>query len=290
MTAQPRVALITGPTSGIGLATARAIAQSGATLHLVVRNAAKGEALKTQLSAETGNTDLHLWVGDLARQADIHRIADGFLATGSPLHLLVNNAGIVNDHWRESPDGIEETFAVNHLAYFLLTERLRERLIASAPARIVSVASMAHAFVRGVDFDDPEWRRRKYRTLAIYGQSKLCNILWTRELARQLAGTGVTANCLHPGAVGTGLASQNGRLARAVMTLLKPFFRSPEKGATASIHLALSPEVEGVTGAYFVDRKSVTPKPWACDDAAAKRLWELSLAYTDPSRVAERRT
>jgi retinol dehydrogenase-12 len=282
MNMQDKVALITGATSGIGRATAKAIAASGATLYVVCRNREKGEALLNDLAAETGNGQLHLLVGDLARQADIHQVADEFLATGKPLHLLVNNAGIVNVKRQETVDGIEETFAVNHLAYFLLTERLRERLVASAPARIVSVASMAHAFIKGLDLDDPEFKFRPYKTMAVYAHSKLCNILWTRELARRLEGTGVTANCLHPGAVGTGLAGQNGAFARLVMTLLKPFFRSPEKGATASIHLALSPQVEGVTGAYFVDRKAVRPKPWAEDDDVARKLWALSETMVKP--------
>jgi retinol dehydrogenase-12 len=275
-----RVALITGPTSGIGRATAAAIVRAGYRLHLVCRNRAKGEALMAWLREGSPTADLQLWIADLAVQAEIHRLADGFLDRGEPLHLLVNNAGIVNAHRRLTVDGIEETFAVNHLAYFLLTERLRERLIESAPARIVSVASMAHAFVRGVNFEDLHYDRRRYRVLEAYGQSKLCNILWTRELARQLAGTGVTANCVHPGAVGTGLASQNGGYARLVMALLKPFFRSPEKGATASIHFALSPAVEGLTGGYGVDRKVVQPKPWAMDDAAARRLWAVSEQMT----------
>jgi retinol dehydrogenase 12 len=286
MTASPTVALITGATSGIGRATARAIAASGATLYLVCRNAEKGTVLKHELATETGNVNVHLLVGDLSKQAEIHAVADAFLATGQPLHLLVNNAGVVNDRRVETADGIEETLAVNHLAYFLLTERLRETLIASAPARIVSVASNAHAFVKGVDFDDLEYRTRRYRTLAVYSQSKLCNILWTRELARQLKGTGVTANCVHPGAVGTGLASQNGGYARVVMAMLKPFFRSPEKGATASIHFALSPEVEGITGAYAVDRKVVTPKRWAQDDEVAQRLWAWSVKMT-AGRIAD---
>lgn len=286
MSSEARVALITGATSGIGRETARAIAATGATLYMVCRNAEKGAALQRELSAATGNANLHVLVGDLSRQADVHAVADAFLATGQPLHLLVNNAGIVNAARRETVDGIEENFAVNHLAYFLLTERLRERLTASAPARIVSVASNAHGFVKGVDFDDIEYRRRPYRTLVVYGQSKLCNILWTRELARQLEGTGVTANCVHPGAVGTGLAAQNGSYARLVMAMLKPFFRSPAKGATASIHFALSPEMDGITGQYGVDRKVATPKPWAQDDAAARRLWEVSLQYVDPARRA----
>lgn len=284
MSSEPRVALITGATSGIGRETARAVAASGMTLYLVCRNAVKGEALQRELVAQAGHERIYVLLGDLSRQADVHAVADAFLASGQPLHLLVNNAGIVNDARRETDDGIEENFAVNHLAYFLLTERLRERLIASAPARIVSVASNAHGFVKGVDFDDIEYRTRRYRTLAVYGQSKLCNILWTRELARQLQGTGVTANCVHPGAVGTGLASQNGGYARLVMALLKPFFRSPAKGAIASVHFALSPDVEGVSGQYCVDRKVATPKPWAQDDVAAQRLWAVSQQYVDPAR------
>lgn len=280
MNPSKRVALITGPTSGIGRATAAAIVRAGFRLHLVCRNRDKGEALMAALQREQPGADLQLWIADLAVQDEIHRLADAFLAQGEALHLLVNNAGIVNAQRRLTVDGIEETFAVNHLAYFLLTERLRPRLIESAPARIVSVASMAHAFVKGVNFDDLHYDRRRYRVLEAYSQSKLCNILWTRELARQLAGTGVTANCVHPGAVGTGLASQNGRYARLVMALLKPFFRTPEKGATASIHFALSPDVEGLTGQYGVDRKVVQPKPWARDEVAARRLWELSERMT----------
>ena len=227
-----QVILITGATSGIGRETAKAIAASGMTLYVVCRDGRKGEALHRELVEHAGHERVYVLLGDLSRQADVHAVADAFLATGLPLHLLVNNAGIVNDTRRETQDGIEETFAVNHLACFLLTERLRERLVASAPARIVSVASNAHAFVKGVDFDDIEYRTRPYRTLPAYSQSKLCNILWTRELARQLHGTGVTANCVHPGAVGTGLASQNGGYARLVMALLKPFFRSPAKDIT----------------------------------------------------------
>lgn len=280
MSSAARVALITGATSGIGRETVRAVAASGMTVYLVCRNPAKGEALHRELVAHAGHERVYVLLGDLSRQADVHAVADAFLATGLPLHLLINKAGIVNDTWRETEDGIEETFAVNHLAYFLLTERLRERLIASAPARIVSVASNAHAFVKGVDFDDLEYRTRRYRTLAVYSQSKLCNILWTRELARQLDGTGVTANCVHPGAVGTGLASQNGGYARLVMAMLKPFFRSPGKGATASIHFALSPEMDGITGQYGVDKKVAQPKPWARDDAAAQRLWAVSAQMT----------
>lgn len=275
-----RVCLVTGASSGIGRATAQALAARGAEVFLLCRNRDKGEATRAAIVRETGNAAVHLLVGDLARQADIHRVADQFLATGKPLHVLVNNAGIVNTQRRLTEDGYEEMFAVNHLGYFLLTERLRQRLIDSAPSRIVSVASGAHAFVRGLNWDDLQYERTPYKTFTVYGQSKLCNLLWTRELARQLHGTGVTANCLHPGAVGTGLATQNGALGKIVMTLLKPFFRSPEKGATAAIHLATAPEAATISGQYYYDRKPIEPKPWAKDGAAALRLWALSVQMT----------
>ena len=271
-----KVCLVTGATSGIGRATARALAAQGAEVFVLCRNRDKGETLLRELKQETGNAQLHLLIGDLARQADIHRVADQFLATGKPLHVLVNNAGIVNTERRVTADGFEEMFAVNHLGYFLLTERLRQRLIDSAPARVVGVASGAHAFVRGMNWDDLQYERTPFKTFTVYGQSKLCNILWTRELARQLRGTGVTANCLHPGAVGTGLATQNGALGKIVMWLLRPFFRSPEKGATAAIYLATAPEVANTSGQYYYDRKPLEPKPWAKDDVAAQRLWVLS--------------
>lgn len=271
-----KVCLVTGATSGIGRATARALAAQGAEVFVLCRNRDKGETLLRELKQETGNAQLHLLVGDLARQADIHRVADQFLATGKPLHVLVNNAGIVNTERRVTADGFEEMFAVNHLGYFLLTERLRQRLIDSAPARVVSVASGAHAFVRGMNWDDLQYERTPFKTFTVYGQSKLSNILWTRELARQLRGTGVTANCLHPGAVGTGLATQNGALGKIVMWLLRPFFRSPEKGATAAIYLATAPEVANTSGQYYYDRKPLEPRPWAKDDAAAQRLWAIS--------------
>ena len=271
-----KVCLVTGATSGIGRATARALAAQGAEVFVLCRNRDKGETLLRELKQETGDAQLHLLVGDLARQADIHRVAEQFLAAGKPLHVLVNNAGIVNTERRVTADGFEEMFAVNHLGYFLLTERLRQRLIDSAPARVVSVASGAHAFVRGMNWDDLQYERTPFKTFTVYGQSKLCNILWTRELARQLRGTGVTANCLHPGAVGTGLATQNGALGKIVMWLLRPFFRSPEKGATAAIYLATAPEVANTSGHYYYDRKPLEPKPWAKDDAAAQRLWAIS--------------
>ena len=278
---QGRVCLVTGASSGIGRATARALVAAGAEVFVLCRSRSKGEALLQELRALSGKqAEPTLLLGDLSRQADIRRVAAEFLATGKPLHVLVNNAGVVNTERRMTADGFEEMFAVNHLGYFLLTGLLRQRLIESAPARIVSVASGAHAFVRGLNWDDLQFEHTPFKTFSVYGHSKLCNVLWNRELARQLQGSGVTANCLHPGAVGTGLATQNGWLGRAVMRLLRPFFRSPEKGATAAIYLATAPEVAGISGQYYYDRKAIAPKPWAEDDAAAQRLWTLSEQMT----------
>lgn len=279
MSMQGRVCLITGPTSGIGRATAQALARDGASLWLMCRDRARGEVLAESLM-QAGAPDARVLVADLARQADIRAAAQSFLDSGSPLHVLIHNAGIVNSRRRETADGIEETFAVNHLAPFLLTELLRQRLIDSAPARVVTVASMAHGFVRGYRAADPEYRRGSYRTLRVYGHSKLCNILWTRMLAQQLDGRGVTANCLHPGAVGTSLGTNNGRLGVVAMAMLRPFFRTPEKGARTSIYLARADEVAAVTGGYFVDCRQRRPKPWAEDDVAAQALWAMSERLT----------
>lgn len=280
MSLKGKVALVTGATSGIGSATAEAMAAQGAELFIVCRNAEKGQALLDEIRQKTGNTQLNKIVADLSVQAEVRRAAEEFLQTGKPLHLLINNAGVIYTERQVTADGLEETFAVNHLAYFLFTELLRERIVESAPARIVSVASGAHAFCKGIYFDDLNFEKRPYKTFEVYGHSKLANILWTRELARQLNGTGVTANCVHPGAVRSGLGKQNGLLGKLMTAVLGPFFQSPEKGASTSIYLATSPEVDGVTGKYFAKCKPLEPKPWAKDDVAAKRLWDVSVELT----------
>ncbi len=282
---QGKVCLVTGATSGIGRATATALADKGAEVFIVCRNPDKGEQLKQDIIDQTGNQQVHTLIGDLAVQADIRRVAAEFLATGKPLHVLVNNAGVVNQTRTLTGDGYEEMFAVNHLAYFLLTDLLLERIKASAPARIVSVSSGAHKFVKGMKWDDIHYEKG-YKTFTVYGQSKLANILWTRRLAQQLDGSGVTANCLHPGAVGTNLGSQNGWFGKIVMKLLSPFFRSPEKGAETSIWLATSDEVEGVTGGYFYNCKPLEPEAWAKDDKEAEKLWALSEEMVSISKPA----
>jgi NAD(P)-dependent dehydrogenase (short-subunit alcohol dehydrogenase family) len=197
------------------------------------------------------------------------------LDTFDRIHLLVNNAGLVNWSYSETEDGIETVWAVNHLGYFLLTRLLLDRLRESAPARIVNVASDAHKFVGGIDFDDIG-HRENFRSMRVYGHSKLANILFTRELARRLEGTGVTVNAVHPGAVATGLAQNNGGWARALTGFLGVFFKSSEQGAATSLHVATSPELEGVSGRYFAKSRETKISKAAADDAAAGRLWLLS--------------
>ena len=273
-----KTCMVTGATAGIGQVAARELAGLGAELVLVCRNRAKGEETVRGIRAATGNDSVELMVADLASQAEIRRLAEAFLSTRRPLHVLVNNAGIFNLRRETTTDGLEATFAVNHLAYFLLTNLLLERLKESAPARIVNVASDAHHWGT-IDFDDL-MAERSYRAMKIYGRSKLANILYTRELAARLAGTGVTANCLHPGAVGTSLGANNGFVARLLLPLIRPFLRTPENGARTTVHLASSPEVEGVSGRYFADCREKRPSAEARSEEIARRLWEVSEQLT----------
>jgi retinol dehydrogenase-12 len=271
---QGKTCMITGASSGIGRATALALAEMGATLVLICRDRGRGEETVAEIAATTGNRDVLLLLADLSAQAEVRRVAADFLATDRPLHVLINNAGVVNLQRSVTVDGIETTFAVNHLAYFLLTELLLERLRRSAPARIINVASDAHKFGR-LDFDDLN-NERRYRAMRAYGQSKLANILFTTELAQRLAGSGVTANSVHPGAVATGLGKNNGAWARALIRLLRPFFRTPSGGAATSIYLASSPDVDGVSGKYFANCREHRPSRAARDADAARRLWNVS--------------
>jgi len=275
---QDRICVITGPTSGIGRATALDLAGRGATLALICRNLGRGEETLAAIRAETGNHRLRLFRADLAVQADIRRVAAELLAAYPAIHLLVNNAGVVNRRYSTTPDGIETVFAVNHLAYFLLTALLLERLKASAPARIVNVASHAHRWA-AIDFDDLG-HRRAYKATRVYGASKLANLLFTYELARRLDGTGVTVNAVHPGAVATRLGQNNGRIATLFTKLLAPFFRSPERGAATSIHAATAPELDGISGRYFASGREARSSPESHDEAVARRLWEVSARMT----------
>lgn len=272
------MAIVTGATSGIGEITALALAREGWTVGIVCRSREKGEATRARIRSATGQ-DVGLHLADLGSQREIRGVGDEILARYPRIDLLVNNAGIVNLSRQVSADGIEAVFAVNHLGPFLLTNLLLARITASAPARIVNVASDGHRVVRGIRFEDPGFAE-DWSWWRVYGHSKLANVLFTTELARRLEGTGVTVNCVHPGAVATGLGANNGWIARLVLPVLRPFFRSPEQGAATSIFVATAPAVEGVTGRYFANCREVRPSRAAQDAAAARRLWELSARMT----------
>jgi len=270
-----RVCMVTGATSGIGRSAAETLAARGAGVVLVARNAERGEAACEEIRRATGNSDVTLMLADLSSQQEIRQLADGFLSTGRPLHVLLNNAGIINVARKETVDGIEATFAVNHLGYFLLTNLLLDRMQRDAPARIVNVASDAHRMAGPLDFDDLQSRRLS-ALVKIYGRSKLANILFTRELAERLEGTGVTANAFHPGFVGSNFAKNNGAIAKFAMFALGPLARTTEKGAETGVHLCCSPEVEGETGGYYYDCALYEPTEHAKRAQDAKRLWEVS--------------
>jgi NAD(P)-dependent dehydrogenase (short-subunit alcohol dehydrogenase family) len=272
---QGKVCVITGATSGIGLVAAEQLAAMGARLVLVGRDKARGEAAIARIKRRTAGAEIRIHYADLSRLVEMSRLGSEIAAVEPRIDVLLNNAGAMFAARRVTEDGLERTFAVNHMAYFVLTNRLEERLAAAAPSRIVNTASDAH---RGntLDFDDLQSERR-YRGLTAYGRSKLANILFTRELARRLAGSGVSANCLHPGFVATRIADNNSGVFRLGVTIAKGLWGlSPERGAQTMVYLASSPEVAGVTGGYFAKSRPATPTAAAQDDGAARRLWDES--------------
>jgi NAD(P)-dependent dehydrogenase (short-subunit alcohol dehydrogenase family) len=274
-----KVVLITGGNAGIGRAAAVELARMGATVLITSRDEQKGADALAELRRRSGRDDAAVLPLDLASLRSVRALAERVLRDYDRLDVLVNNAGAVLSERKLTEDGFEATFGVNHLGHFLLTELLVERLKQSAPARIINVASVAHRFVPGgFSFADPQFERRRYRGAAAYNQSKLANILFTMELARRLAGTGVTANALHPGAVASefGSADDTRGLERVAMVLGRPFLISPERGARTVVYLASSSAVAGVTGGYFVRCRMHTPSRAARDPQAARRLWELS--------------
>jgi NAD(P)-dependent dehydrogenase (short-subunit alcohol dehydrogenase family) len=282
-----KVCLITGATSGIGLETAKQLARLGATVIVVGRNASKGAMVVSQLRQQTGNAQIEFMHADLSSQKEIRALAEQFKRKYARLDVLVNNAGIVKIFRAESVDGIEMTWAVNHLAYFLLTNLMLDVLNASAPARIVNVSSAMHWQAR-IHFNDVEFKRG-YNPLTTYCHSKLANIMFTYELARRLEGTGVTANALHPGGVRTNLLASNGWFFRWIA---QPIFNlhavSVEEGAQTSVYLATSSEVEGVTGKYFVRCQPRPSSPASYDESAQKKLWEVSEKMTGMLTTAYR--
>jgi NAD(P)-dependent dehydrogenase (short-subunit alcohol dehydrogenase family) len=277
-----KICIVTGANSGIGKVTARELAKKGATVVLVCRSRDKGEAAQQEIKAASGNDAVDLLLADLSSQQSIRELVEQFKKKYSQLHVLVNNAGAMFPSRRESIDGIEMSLAVNHIAPFLLTNLLLDTLQASTPARIVNVNSGAH-FSGKINFDDLQ-SQKKYGGLDLqsYAQSKLANLLVTYELARRLKGTSVTVNALHPGFVATSIASNAapGPLKRFLDFAIKFVGLNAEEGAKTSIYLASSPEVEGVSGKYFVKCTPVLSSKLSYDEALQKRMWEVSEELT----------
>ncbi len=270
--------LITGGNVGIGLATAVGIARTGASIILAVRSVAKGAAAADHIRTLVPGAAVDVMNLDLASLASIRSFVQAMRDRTPTLDVLVNNAGIALKKRTVTADGFETTFGVNHLGHFLLTNLLHDQLAAAPSARVVVVASDAHRFPRkGLSFDDLH-REHRYGSMRAYGASKLANILFAREAARRWAASGITVNSLHPGFVATRLGrdGDGGRIGDLAMILGKPFAKTPERGATTSIYLATSSEVEGVTGQYFANSTPKAPAATALDDDVARRLWEVS--------------
>ena len=267
-----RVFVVTGANSGIGKATALGLARLGGTVVMACRDATRGEAARQDIIRGSGNPHVALMIVDLAREASTRALADEFQRTYRRLDVLINNAGVYTSHREMTTDGLERQFEVNYLSGFLLTHLLLDLLKKSAPSRIVNVSSSAH-MGGTIRFEDLQGERR-YGGFRAYNQSKLAQVLFTRELARRLEGTGVTVNACHPGVIRTNLAMGGSSV---VVRFVKMFLKSPEKGAETPIYLATSPEVEGISGKYFVRNQVLAPSAKAQDPAVARRLFEVSM-------------
>jgi NAD(P)-dependent dehydrogenase (short-subunit alcohol dehydrogenase family) len=272
-----RICLVTGANSGIGRATTEALARMGARVVMVCRDRGRGEQARAEVSRDSGNAQVELFVADLGSSPSIRALSGELHQRLHHLNVLVNNAGTYLTKREVTADGLEATFAVNHLGYFLLTNLLLDLLEAGAPSRIVNVSSGAHLNAH-INFDDLQWERH-YNGWKAYGQSKLANVLFTNELARRLEGTGVTVNAVHPGVVRTNFGSSGGFIHFGTR-IAGPFLLSPEKGADTVVWLASSPEVEGVTGKYFAKRKPSRTSTEARDPAEQERLWQISAELT----------
>jgi len=269
-----RTVLVTGGTGGIGKATAIGLAKLGARVAITGRELTRTQQAATEIGRESGNPAVDAFAADLSSQAEVRRLAAEVLTAYPRLDVLVNNVGGCWAHRHVTADGLERTFALNHLTPFLLTNLLLERLEATAPARVVTVASNAQGMGR-IAFDDLQ-SAEHYSGSRAYNQSKLANVMFTYELARRLAGTGVTANALHPGVVRTGFGAEDpSALTKAAMPFLR-FLKTPSQGALTSIYLASSPDVEGISGRYFANRTPRTSNKLSYDVTAAARLWDIS--------------
>lgn len=276
-----KTCVVTGANSGIGKFTATGLANLGAKVVMVCRDEERGRSAREEVISATGNESIDLLIADLSSNRSIRQLADTVLSKYEQLHVLVNNAGAYLGKRTLTEDGLETTFALNHLGYFLLTNLLLDLLKSSAPARIVSVASGAHKGSR-INFDDL-MGESSYAGFRAYGQSKLANVMFTYELARRLRGTYVTANCLHPGVVATNFGRKDRGLLGFLFRTFSLFMRKPAKGAETAVYLASSAEVEGVTGRYFVDKKDVRSSGPSYDESTASRLWQVSEELTGMS-------
>ncbi|MEO8393450.1 MAG: SDR family oxidoreductase [Chloroflexota bacterium] len=276
-----KTVLITGGTNGIGKVTALELAKMGATVVIIGRNAAKTQETVAEIKQQSGNQAVESIIADMSSMAEVRRAADEFKAHHNRLHVLINNAGAMFTQRQETVEGYEMTFALNHLAYFLLTDLLLDTLKASAPARIINVSSDAHKGTK-LNFEDLQHEHSYGAMMGMgaYSESKLANILFTYELARRMQGTGVTVNTLHPGVVRTGFGRNNGGIMRLIMPLIQRFALSETQGAQTTIYLSSSPEVEGVSGKYFAKSKAIPSSPESYDEATQKRLWTISEALT----------
>jgi len=270
-----KTVLITGGTGGIGKATAAGLASMGARVGITGRDRARAERAATDIAAESGNPAVDVFDADLSSQAEVRRMAGEVLAAYPRLDVLVNNVGGFWAHRHTTADGLEHTFALNHLAPFLLTSLLLERLMDSAPARIVTVSSGAQSMGK-IDFDDL-MGEQDYSGQRAYNQSKLANVMFTYELAKRLEGTGVTATALHPGMTDTAFSAEDpARSMAPIVFAARPFMKSPKKGADTAVYLASSTEVEGVTGQYFANRKAKKSHDASYDAMTTGRLWQVS--------------
>ena len=270
-TIEDRVFLVTGANSGIGEATALGLARLGGTVVMACRSATRGEAARQDIVRQSGNSRVSLELVDLASEASTRAFAEAFRRKYSRLDVLINNAGLYTAHRNVTADGLEQTFEVNYLSGFLLTHLLLDLLKKSSPSRIVNVSSRAHEGST-IRFEDLQGERR-YSGYRAYGQSKLAQVLFTRELARRLEGTGVIVNACHPGVIRTNLGMGGSSV---VVRFVRMFFKGPERGAETPIYLAVSPDVEGVTGKYFANRRIREPSRAAQDPDVARRLFDVS--------------
>jgi len=273
-----RVCVVTGANRGIGRATAERLAELGATLVLVCRRLEEGESVAREIASAHGGRPAMVVPADLSSQRSVREAAELIRAAHAHVHVLVNNAGLIPKQRETTVDGLEMQFAVNHLAYFLLTNLLLDRLVDGAPSRVVNVSSGAHQGGR-LDFSDLQSERR-YDPVRVYGRTKLANVLFTYELARRLGTTGVTANCLHPGVAATKLMADYMNVPLVGGAIARTFGGSAEKGAETSVYLAASRDVEGVTGRYFVGQRETRSSPASYDVALQQRLWEESARLT----------